>query len=95
METKRNIDRIPFSELMDEMLKYREPEVVYTIGVDDTFNRVKSYCLTKTIVGVGTEIVLLKSFTIENEMHSVKTEFQTEVENLAKYFNATIITDSK
>lgn len=93
MAIKRNIDRIPFPELMEEMLKYKEPEVIYAIGVDDTFDKVKSYCLTKTIVGVGTEIVLLKSFNIKDEVHSVKTEFQTEVENLAKYFNATIITE--
>ena len=95
MGEKKNIDRLPFPELIDEFEKFKDTKTMHTLAVDGTFRGVKSYCLTKTIVGGPSTILLTKSVINKEELHSVKTEFETEVENLAKYFDAKIIGDWK
>lgn len=90
----KNIDNIFDTKLLHEWMAYGKPTVIYTIGVDaSTVNGVKAYCLTKGVVGGSTEILLTKSVNEENVERSMKSEFEIEVENLAKYFNARIIRD--
>jgi hypothetical protein len=53
------------------------------MGVDTSNKDFLSYCLVREIDGLSTVIILN---TMNNE-----DEFQRQVENLSKYFNATII----
>ena len=59
----------------------------YVIGVDIYDNNVLSYCLARNIDGV-IEFILCKSM-------KDKKEFEKEVENLAKYFDAVIIRENE
>lgn len=86
-------DRVFDSQMLAQLEKYKDSDIIHTIGVDATFGKVKSYCLTRTIVGEKAEIILTKSVVETNELRGEKSEFQIEVENLAKYFNAKIIGD--
>jgi len=60
--------------------KITEPE--YFMGVDTYDKKMNAYCLTRRVDGV-TEILLSKVIKEEND-------FEKEVENLAKYFNAKV-----
>jgi hypothetical protein len=86
-------DRLYKSKMIDELEKYKNSDIIHTIGVDGTFDDIKSYCLTRTVVGEKAEVILTKSVVEKNEERATKSEFQIEVENLAKYFNAEIIGD--
>ena len=81
------------SDFIKKWEDFENQKAIYTIGVDCTFDKVKSYCLSKTVVGKSTEIILTNSVVEDQEFRSEKSEFQKEVENLAKYFNAKIIGD--
>jgi hypothetical protein len=61
--------------------KIIEPE--YFMGVDTYDKEMNAYCLTRRVDGV-TEILLSKVIKDEND-------FEKEVENLAKYFNAKVL----
>lgn len=67
-------------------LKVEKPS--YVIGVDTYDKRVNTYCLMRRRIDNSLEIILLK--TIRNEK-----DFNTEVENLSKYFNADIIREAE
>lgn len=58
-----------------------EPE--YFMGVDAYDKKMNAYCLTRRVDGI-TEILLSKVIKDEND-------FEKEVENLAKYFNAKVL----
>lgn len=59
----------------------------YVIGTDTYDENAFTFCLSKIENG-KLEILLLKSFNKEEK-------FKEEVENLSKYFNATIYKDKK
>lgn len=61
-------------------LKGKKP--TYSIGVDTYDKKTLAYCLCKNLNGTM-EILLAKTMNKEKE-------FKQEVENLSKYFNATI-----
>ena len=61
--------------------KIIEPE--YFMGVDTYDKEMNAYCFTRRVDGV-TEILISKVIKDEND-------FEKEVENLAKYFNAKVI----
>lgn len=59
-------------------------KVKYFMGVDMVDDKVKAYCLVRKIEGEIDTFILAKQSTNEKN-------FIEEVNNLAKYFNATII----
>ena len=61
--------------------KIIEPE--YFMGIDTYDKKMNAYCLTRRFNGI-TEILLSKVIKDEND-------FEKEVENLAKYFNAKVL----
>jgi len=61
--------------------KIIEPE--YFMGVDTYDKKRNAYCLTRRVDGT-TEVLLSKVIKDEND-------FEKEVENLAKYFNAKVL----
>lgn len=61
--------------------KVIEPE--YFMGVDTYDKEMNAYCLTRRVDG-ATEVLLSKVIKDEND-------FEKEVENLAKYFNAKVL----
>jgi len=61
--------------------KIIEPE--YFMGVDTYDKKMNAYCLTRRVDGI-IEILLSKVIKDEND-------FEKEVENLAKYFNAKVL----
>lgn len=61
--------------------KVVEPE--YFMGVDTYDKEINSYCLTRRVDGV-IEVLLSKEIKDEND-------FEKEVENLSKYFNAKVL----
>lgn len=67
-----------------ENLEFSKP--TYMIGVDNTDKRYLSYCLARDINGIF-EVLLSKSMTDDSD-------FEEEVENLAKYFNAEIVKEA-
>jgi hypothetical protein len=90
----KNIDRLPFKMWLQEWLETpREDMSVaprYVIGCDSGVTT-STFCLAKTDSNGSFEILLLKQFINEDQPITVKTEFETQVENISKYFNATII----
>lgn len=89
----KNIDRIYDPKLIEEWENFDKPQIFYTLAVDATFDSIKSYCLTRGVVGGKTEILLIKSVKEENVERSMRSEFEIEVDNLSKYFNARIVGD--
>lgn len=89
----KNIDKVYNSRLIEEWERFKAAKIEYVLAVDATFDNVRSYCLTRIIVGVKAEIILTKSVIETKEFKKDKSEFQEEVKNLAKYFNAEIIGD--
>lgn len=69
-----------FDRKLLDKLKGDKP--TYSIGVDTYDKKALAYCLCKTNDG-KMEILLAKTMRVEKE-------FKQEVENLSKYFNATI-----
>lgn len=68
-----------------EMQKESAKDISYAIGVD-TYNKdCLTYCLVRKNIGGIAEVLLLK------KMNNRK-DFDEEVGNLAKYFNATVLT---
>lgn len=63
----------------------KEPE--YTLGIDTYDKENLSYCLGRTIDGVF-EVIATKTMRYE-------AQFKEEIENLAKYFNVTIVEETK
>ena len=59
--------------------------VDYVIGVDATDKNSQSYCLARVVQGES-EIILMNLMTDEKD-------FEEEVANLTKYFNAKVIRD--
>ncbi len=90
----KNIDRIPFKMLLQEWLETpREGKSVtprYVIGCDATDN-LNTFCFGRQNFNGSFEILLQKQFINKDQPITGKTEFETEVENTSKYFNATII----
>ncbi|MHA2366648.1 MAG: hypothetical protein ACXAC7_22035 [Candidatus Hodarchaeales archaeon] len=68
---------------LERSKKAQQLMVDYYIGVDTYDSDALAYLLARK-VGKDTEILLCKSMPEKNE-------FMQEVENLAKYFNATVI----
>jgi len=62
----------------------------YVIGWDAT-DDLSTFCFGRYNFKGSFEILLQKQFINEDQHITVKTEFETEVENISKYFNATII----
>jgi hypothetical protein len=67
--------------------KIKKMNISYAIGVDTSDENCMAYCLSK-IIDDRHEILLIKTM-------SNKNEFNQEVENLSKYFNAVILKDVK
>lgn len=61
------------------------PEIKYVMGVD-CHDDIGAYCLMRFIDGKEPEMILSKK-----KINDV--QFEEEVENLSKYFNATILKD--
>lgn len=70
-----------FDKSLLEKVVVKEPE--YVIGIDTYDEKVPTYCFGRKINGVF-EIMLSKTIRDQNE-------FKQEVDNLAKYFNATVL----
>lgn len=85
LETNNNSCFPSVSKALLDKSSIKQP--YYAIGVDTYDKEHLAYCLVKELNGVS-EILLLK--TMSNE-----SEFNQEVDNLAKYFNANVFRDSK
>ncbi len=59
------------------------PQVEYVVGIDTYDEKANAYCLVRAIDG-NKEVILSKTVIDPKE-------FQEEVDNLAKYFNAKIV----
>lgn len=84
-------DKLLNSKLIEQYEKFKDAEITYTIGVDSTFKDVVSYCLVRSIKGDPVDILLTKSIMVKNGESSVQDNFELEVSNLARYFNAKIV----
>ena len=69
----------------EELLENRRVECNYYMGIDNYDKNNPAYCLTRMLNGVA-EVLLCKV------VHGEK-EFNEEVNNIAKYFNAIKITE--
>ena len=86
----KNINRLPFPELIEQWLNLPSEAPKYVIGCD-VGREVSVFCLGRHNHNGTFEILLQKQFMNEDLHVTVKTEFETEVDNLSKYFNAIII----
>lgn len=85
------IDGLAFPNLLRELENLKLPSFKYIIGVDDYDKQIKSYCLMRVSDSGVSEVLISKVIREEEVYKSIKSDFQKEVENLSKYFNAKII----